>query len=77
MAQSSKPTTKKDQLIQMLRRKAGADVSAISEQLGWQTHTTRAALTGLRKSGYDLSVEKSESGTPSRYRIAAAPADAT
>lgn len=77
MAQSSKPTTKKDQLIQMLRRKAGADVSTISEQLGWQTHTTRAALTGLRKSGYELTMEKPGSGTPSRYRIAAAPADAT
>jgi predicted ArsR family transcriptional regulator len=77
MTDSSKPTTKKARLIQMLSRKAGADVSAISEHLGWQPHTTRAALTGLRKSGYELTAEKPGYGKPSRFRIAAVPADAT
>ena len=70
------PGTKKARLIQMLRRKSGAEISAISEKLGWLPHTTRAALTGLRKSGFELAVEKPGNGKPSRYRIIANPADA-
>ena len=54
MTKSPKPKTKKARLIQMLTRKAGADVATISEKLGWQSHTTRAALTGLRKAGFEI-----------------------
>jgi len=64
--------TKKAQLIQMLSTKAGADVEAISGKLRWQSHTTRAAITGLRKVGYDVSAAK-EAGKPTRYRITAEP----
>lgn len=70
----SSGTTKKAQLIQMLSRKTGADVATISEKLGWLPHTTRAALTGLRKSGFELGSEKPGNGKPSRYRINAKPA---
>ena len=76
MPTQSKPKTKKSQLIQMLTRKAGADVATISEKLGWQSHTTRAALTGLRKSGFEISAEKAGEGKPLSYRITAQPADA-
>jgi len=71
---SAKPrTTKKAQLIQMLSRKAGADVASISKKFGWLPHTTRAALTGLRKAGFEITAEKSGNGRPSRYRITAEP----
>ena len=76
MPTQSKPKTKKSQFIQMLTRKAGADVATISEKLGWQSHTTRAALTGLRKSGFEISAEKAGEGKPLSYRITAQPADA-
>jgi len=76
MTKSPKPKTKKAQLIQMLTRKAGADVATISDKLGWQSHTTRAALTGLRKAGFEISAEKSGDGKPLSYRITAQPADA-
>ena len=76
MIKSPKPKTKKAQLIQMLTRKAGADVATISDKLGWQSHTTRAALTGLRKAGFEISAEKSGDGNPLSYRITAQPADA-
>ncbi len=76
MTQASKPKTKKAQLIQMLTRKAGADVATISEKLGWQSHTTRAALTGLRKAGFEISAEKPVQGKALSYRITAQPADA-
>ncbi len=74
MAKSSKPKTKKEELIQMLTRKAGADVAMISDKLGWQTHTTRAALTGLRKVGYEVVSDRPGEGNPKRYRISATPA---
>lgn len=77
MPTQSKPKTKKAQLIQMLTRKSGADVATISEKLGWLPHTTRAALTGLRKAGFEISAEKKEDGKPACYRILAEPADAT
>ncbi|WP_170482805.1 DUF3489 domain-containing protein [Ruegeria arenilitoris] len=76
MTKSPKRKTKKEELIQMLTRKAGADVAMISDKLGWQTHTTRAALTGLRKAGYEVLGEKPSEGKPKRYRIAATPAKA-
>ena len=76
MTKSTKPKTKKAQLIQMLTRKTGADVATISTKLGWQSHTTRAALTGLRKAGFEISAEKSGDGKPLSYRITAQPADA-
>ena len=74
MKRPSKHKTKKAQLIQMLTRKAGADVAMISDKLGWQTHTTRAALTGLRKAGHEVLGEKPDEGKPKRYRISALPA---
>jgi predicted ArsR family transcriptional regulator len=75
MTQQSKPKTKKAQLIQMLTRKAGADVASISEKLGWLPHTTRAALTGLRKAGFEISAEKPGNGKPSYYRITNKPVE--
>jgi predicted ArsR family transcriptional regulator len=69
MTKQTKPKTKQAQLIQLLTRKAGADVATISDKLSWQTHTTRAALTGLRKSGYEVLAEKPGDGKPTRYWI--------
>lgn len=66
-------TTKKAQLIRMLQSRTGSDIAAISKKLGWQSHTTRAALTGLRKAGYEIAATKSEDGKPTRYRIMAEP----
>ena len=76
MTKQTKPKTKKAQLIQLLTRKAGADVATISEKLGWLPHTTRAALTSLRKAGFEISAEKAGEGKPLSYRITAQPADA-
>jgi hypothetical protein len=74
MTTKTKPlTTKKAQLIRMLSARAGADIATISGKLAWKTHTTRAAITGLRKAGYEITVEKAEGGKPTRYRITAVP----
>ena len=65
--------TKKAQLIRMLSSKSGTDVVAVSKKLGWQNHSTRAALTGLRRAGYMITTERRQGGKPTRYRITAAP----
>lgn len=71
---SDKRVTKKDQLVKLLGGKSGADLKVLSAKLGWQHHTTRAALSGLRKAGYDVVNEKSATGGASRYRILPTPA---
>jgi predicted ArsR family transcriptional regulator len=68
-----KPTTKKAQLIKLLGIKSGYDVATLSERLGWQTHTTRAALSGLRKAGYAIDRVTPAGGGASRYRITSEP----
>lgn len=73
IAMPRKRETKRDQLIKMLLRKAGVDVLAISTKFGWQQHSTRAALTGLRKAGFELEATKPEKGGPARYRIVKEP----
>ena len=72
-SEAKKPATKKQQLIRMLSGKSGADVATISTKLGWQQHTTRAALTHLRKAGYAIEAGKSENGRAGRYRITGTP----
>jgi predicted ArsR family transcriptional regulator len=75
MTASSKRKTKKQELIQLLNRKSGADVATISDKLSWQTHTTRAALSGLRKAGYAVVGDKPGEGKATRYRISAMSAE--
>jgi hypothetical protein len=56
-------------IVKMLSRKAGATLEALVDATGWLPHTTRAALTGLRKRGYTVLLERQD-GRPSLYRIA-------
>ena len=67
-ATGSRPT-KKDQLIKLLGTKSGADIKSLSETLGWQQHTTRAAMSGLRKAGYEVAGEKPAKGGMAKFRI--------
>ena len=62
----SKPN-KRDQLIKLLKRKNGASIDDIVKVTGWQPHSSRAALTGLRKSGHAVSSERIDGVR--RYRI--------
>lgn len=41
-------------VVEMLRRQQGATIAELIEATGWQAHTVRAALTGLRKKGHDI-----------------------
>jgi hypothetical protein len=70
---SPRPDTKKARLIARLEGRLGVDVATLSTELDWQPHSTRAALTGLRKDGYTIERLPSEPGQPTRYRIAGTP----
>ncbi len=61
-------------VIDLLRRSEGATIPNLIEATGWLPHTTRAALTGLRKRGYGIARERIEGGD-SVYRTAAAAPD--
>lgn len=61
--------TKIARVIDLLSREGGACVPDLIEATGWLPHTTRAALTGLRKKGHRI--EKERVGEVTRYRIAA------
>ncbi len=61
--------TKIAQVIEMLRRRDGATLAELVAATGWLPHTTRAALTGLRKRGYAVAIDRSDKGRGSVYRI--------
>lgn len=53
-----KKKTKRDKLASMLVRDKGATIDQMTKALSWQPHTVRAAMTGLRKSGYVIDSDK-------------------
>ncbi len=59
------------QLVAMLARKQGATLEDITKATAWKPHSARAALTGLRKRGYEIESNKPEGGSRN-YRIEAA-----
>jgi hypothetical protein len=62
------------QVIDLLQRSEGATILHLMEATGWLPHTTRAALTGLRKRGYAV-VRGRVDGGGSIYRIAGSATD--
>ena len=62
-------STKRALLIGMLERAEGASVAEIGQRLGWLPHTVRAAITGLRHAGREVTRSKNESGQ-TVYRLA-------
>lgn len=57
-------------VLELLSRTDGATIEQIVEATGWLAHTTRAALTGLRKKGHVIISEKRE-GADRVYRVEA------
>lgn len=54
----TKRQSKADLILGMLARPEGASIEQLVSATGWLPHTTRAALTGLRKKGHSLVSEK-------------------
>ena len=53
-----KSPSKQQLVATLLLRDEGATLSDMIAATGWLPHTTRAALTGLKKKGYALSSDK-------------------
>jgi DNA-binding MarR family transcriptional regulator len=53
-ADAASPASKISQVIALLERTEGATLQDMIEATNWLPHTTRAALTGLRKKGYQI-----------------------
>jgi hypothetical protein len=67
-AEEPPASTKRAKLIGMLERPEGAAVAEIGQRLGWLPHTVRAAITGLRKAGREVTRSK-DASEQSVYRL--------
>ena len=58
-----KRQTKASMVEGLLARRNGVSLDAMCETTGWQPHTCRAFLTGLRKKGMEVARNKDAAGT--------------
>jgi hypothetical protein len=61
-------TTKASQLLALLSRPNGATLQDLTTATGWQQHSVRAGMTGLRKQGHAITRTRKEGLT--RFAIA-------
>lgn len=61
--------TKANRLLAMLGTGSGASLEEMGNATGWQPHTVRAAMTGLRKRG--VIIERHVEGNTTVWRTAA------
>lgn len=57
---AAKAATKTGLILGLLARSDGATLNQMVEATGWLPHTTRAALTGLKKKGHDVTSVKAD-----------------
>ncbi len=60
--QRPKPGFKQENLLRLVSRKNGSRIIQLEKELGWQSHTVRAAICGLRKLGIEIDTGKTKSG---------------
>ena len=66
--------TKLAQVVELLQRDHSATIDELIKVTGWLPHTTRAALTGLRKRGFATGIDRSDKERGSIYRVESGPA---
>lgn len=64
-----RPSTKIATVLDLLRQPEGADMQTLTATTGWLPHTTRAALTGLRRKGHVIATRKREGDGKTIYCI--------
>ena len=63
--------SKLDRLLGMISTDEGATLDELIGATGWLPHTARAALTGLRKRGYDVRLVRGDREPAGAYRVTA------
>lgn len=71
IAMDTKKPTKAEQVQKLLKRTRGATMAEMVSETGWQAHSVRAFLTGLRKKGHIVAKEERKPGLVA-YRISTA-----
>ena len=61
--------TKIAEVIELLQRSDGVTLDELVANTGWLPHTARAALTGLRRRGYAVGINRTDKARGSVYRI--------
>ena len=61
-------TTKRETIAKQLQRPAGVSIAQLQKVTGWQSHSIRAAQSGLRKEGHAIERIKNAKGD-TVYRI--------
>ena len=69
-SEPAKVGAKRALVIGLLQRGEGATIDDLIAATDWLPHTTRAALSGLRKGGLAIERSKTQRGAASVYRIA-------
>ncbi len=69
-SKESTPSGKAGTILGLLRRPKGSKITELQKATGWQAHSIRAALTGLRKRG--ITITRSQDDGVSVYRAEAA-----
>ena len=64
------PLTKRRHILVLLQQEQGVSMAEMMQATGWQAHSVRALLSGLRKKDLAVVCTKQADG-PSRYRISA------
>jgi hypothetical protein len=63
-----KKPNKTEMVLALLKQKNGATLDELVKSTGWLPHTTRAALTGLKRKGH--AIERTKVDGVSRYALA-------
>ena len=70
----SRQPSKLDVIRSLLERPDGASLDELVSATGWQPHSVRAGMTGLRKQG--LAITRSKGDGTTRFTIESQPAEA-
>ena len=68
-AGAERPSGKLGTIVAAVEAEQGATIDELAGAVGWQKHTTRAALTRLRQRGFDIRL--ADIGDRKAYRLAA------
>ena len=62
-------STKTSTILRLISRKIGATAEQLQKATGWQPHSVRAAISGLRKAGHTVQTQANAKGV-SVYKLA-------